>query len=88
MRDAINPLPPITTKDQLERYLKEAAILEHQFMAQYLYAAFSLKKDPDERCSDAQFEYVRRWASTIYRVARQEMEHLSIVNSILTAIGG
>jgi hypothetical protein len=82
------PLPPIRTKDQLELYLKEAAMLEHQFMAQYLYAAFSLKKDPDERCNDAQFERVRRWASTIYRIARQEMEHLSIVNSILTAIGG
>jgi hypothetical protein len=88
MRDVPNPLPPITSKAELERYLKEAAMLEHQFMAQYLYAAFSLKKDPDERCSDAQFEYVRRWASTIYKVARQEMEHLSIVNSILTAIGG
>ena len=85
---ATNPLPPITTKADLERYLTEAATLEHQFMAQYLYAAFSLKKDPDERCGDAEFEYVRRWASTIYRIARQEMEHLSIVNSILTAIGG
>lgn len=88
MRDAKNPLPPITTKAELERYLKEAAILEHQFMAQYLYAAFSLKKDPDARCGDAEFEVVRRWASTIYKIARQEMEHLSIVNSILTAIGG
>jgi hypothetical protein len=85
---ATNPLPPITSKSELERYLKEAAILEHQFMAQYLYAAFSLKKDPDARCDDAQFELVRRWASTIYRIARQEMEHLSVVNSILTAIGG
>ncbi len=85
---ATNPLPPITTKADLERYLTEAATLEHQFMAQYLYAAFSLKKDPDGRCSDAEFEHVRRWASTIYRIARQEMEHLSIVNSILTAIGG
>lgn len=85
---ASNPLPPITSKADLERYLTEAAILEHQFMAQYLYAAFSLKKDPDGRCSDAEFESVRRWASTIYRIARQEMEHLSVVNSILTAIGG
>src|SRR5689334_21456872 len=88
MRDAPNPLPPITTKSDLERYLKEAGILEHQFMAQYLYAAFSLKKDPDDRCTDAQFEFVRRWASTIYKIARQEMEHLSVVNSVLTAICG
>jgi hypothetical protein len=85
---ANNPLPPIATKADLEIHLKEAATLEHQFMAQYLYAAFSLKKDPDDRCSDAEFEHVRRWASTIYRIARQEMEHLSVVNSILTAVGG
>ena len=44
-------LPPITTKDQLVLYLTEAATLEHQFMCQYLYAAFSLKKGPDEHCS-------------------------------------
>lgn len=87
LRDA-RTLPPITTKAELESYLREAAILEQQFMCQYLYAAFSLKKDPDARCTDAQLEYVRRWASTIYKVARQEMEHLSVVNSILTAIGG
>jgi hypothetical protein len=35
----------------------------------------------------AQLEPVRRWASTMYMVARQEMEHLSLANSILTAIG-
>jgi hypothetical protein len=83
------PSPPvITTKAQLVFYLGEAAVLEHQFMCQYLYAAFSLKKAPDATCTPAQFEHVRRWASTIYLIARQEMEHLSVVNSILTAIGG
>lgn len=88
MHHVANPLPPIRSKAQLVLYLKEAAILEHQFMCQYLYACFSLKKDPDATCSDAQFEHVRRWASTIYMIARQEMEHLSVVNSILTAVGG
>ncbi len=88
MHHVANPLPPIRSKAQLIVYLREAAILEHQFMCQYLYACFSLKKDPDRTCSDAQFEHVRRWASTIYMIARQEMEHLSVVNSILTAVGG
>ena len=88
MHHVANPLPPIRSKAQLVLYLKEAAILEHQFMCQYLYACFSLKKDPDRTCTDAQFEHVRRWASTIYMIARQEMEHLSVVNSILTAVGG
>src|SRR5262249_50332565 len=65
----------------------EAAMLEHQFMCQYMYAAFSLKKQSDATCSAAQVEIVRRWASHIYMIARQEMEHLSIANSLLTAIG-
>jgi hypothetical protein len=79
---------PITSKQELIRALTDAAKLEHQFMVQYLYAAFSLKKNPDSTCDAAAFESVRRWASTAYAIARQEMEHLSVVNSILTAIGG
>lgn len=82
---ALRPVPD--DKEELALYLKEAAALEQQFMCQYLYAAFSLKKQPDETCSPAQLEIVRRWASQIYMIARQEMEHLSIANSLLTAIG-
>ncbi|HTQ81307.1 MAG TPA: ferritin-like domain-containing protein, partial [Thermoanaerobaculia bacterium] len=67
--------------------LREAAEIEQQLMVQYLYAAFSLKKRPDERCTAAQFELVRRWGSTLLMVARQEMEHLALVNGILTALG-
>ncbi len=74
-------------KVYLSRLLWEAAVLEQQFMCQYLYAAFSLKRAPDATCNAAQFEHVRRWASTLYMIARQEMEHLSIVNSLLTATG-
>jgi hypothetical protein len=79
--------PPPRDKDTLAAYITEAAMLEQQFMCQYLYAAFSLKKQPDATCSPAQLEFVRRWASQIYMIARQEMEHLSIANSLLTAIG-
>ncbi|MBD2502104.1 ferritin-like domain-containing protein [Anabaena azotica] len=78
---------PITSKDDLIAALKDAAELEHNFMCMYLYAAFSLKKNADDSCSEAQLEYVRRWASQIYAIARQEMEHLSFVNSMLAAIG-
>ncbi len=78
---------PIKTKAQLVAALHEAAEIEQQLMIQYLYAAFSMKKRPDERCSAAQFEPVRRWASTVLMVARQEMEHLALVNGLLTAIG-
>ncbi len=88
MHGQAGPLPPITSKQMLWDYLLEASMLEHQFMCQYLYAAFSIKKDPDAACSEAQFESVRRWASTLYMIGRQEMEHLSVVTSILTATGG
>lgn len=78
---------PIKTKPQLVAALHEASEIEQQLMIQYLYAAFSMKKRPDERCSAAQYESIRRWGSTLLMVARQEMEHLALVNGLLTAIG-
>ncbi len=77
----------IKTKPELVAALHEASEIEQQLMIQYLYAAFSMKKRPDERCSAAQYESVRRWGSTLLMVARQEMEHLALVNGLLTAIG-
>jgi hypothetical protein len=78
----------LDTKKRLIEALQMAARLEHEFMCQYLYAVLSLKKQPDERCNAAQLEAVRRWGSQAYKVARQEMQHLSVVNSLLVAIGG
>ena len=79
--------PPIRDKATLVQTLRDTAELEHQFMCMYLYSAFSLKKNPDETCDTTQFEYVRRWASKIYMVARQEMEHLALVQGMLAALG-
>lgn len=73
--------------------LRTAAELEHQYMCQYLYAAFSLKRrivagQPDDpTCSPAQLEMVRRWLSSLYMIARQEMEHLALVNNLLRGLG-
>lgn len=78
---------PITTRAELVAALRDVAELEQQFMCMYLYSAFSLKKDPDEACNAAQLEAVRRWTSRIYMIARQEMEHLALVNGMLAAIG-
>ncbi len=80
-------MKPIQNRHQLIEALKETAELEHNFMCMYLYAAFSLKKTTDSSCNEAQLEVARRWASKVYMVARQEMEHLSLVNSLLAAIG-
>jgi hypothetical protein len=85
--EALASRKPIRSKPQLIAALQEAAEIEHQLMIQYLYAAFSLKKRPDERCTPAQYEYVRRWGSTLLMVARQEMEHLALVNGLLSALG-
>jgi Ferritin-like len=72
---------------RLAELLSEAAELEHGLMCQYLFAAFSLKREPDEGVTWAQLERMRRWEASIMLVARQEMEHLGLVNNILTAIG-
>jgi hypothetical protein len=80
-------MKPITSKSDLIDALRDAAEIEHQLMVQYLYAGFSLKRDPDDGCSGAEYEHVRRWSSTLFMVARQEMEHLSFVSEMLTAIG-
>lgn len=81
-------MDPITTRDQLVHALMDAGDVEHQLMVQYLYAGFSLRRDPRPgKCSPAQYEHVRRWSSTLFMIARQEMEHLSFVNEMLTAIG-
>src|SRR6476659_7066740 len=83
----------IRTKADLISALDEAAELEQGLMCQYLYAAFSLKKagEPDSpygaALTPAQYEVTRRWQATILKVARQEMEHLALVNNLRIGIG-
>jgi hypothetical protein len=85
--------PIICNRDDLIKALDEAAELEQALMCQYLYAAFTMKKagEPDSpygpALSPAQYEITRRWQSTIYKVARQEMEHLALVNNLRLGIG-
>lgn len=79
----------IRTREDLIHVLTEAAVLEHEVMCQYLYAAFSLKTDPSEgNVTWAQLEHIRTWKTNILLVARQEMEHLGLVCNLLTAVGG
>lgn len=78
----------ITTRAQLIDALRLASELEHGLMAQYLFAAYSLKRYDYEGLAPEQVERVRRWASLITLVARQEMEHLGLALNLLSAIGG
>lgn len=67
--------------------LCEAAELEHAIACQYLFAAFSLKKNISEGLTDRQLRAVERWRKVTTEVAVQEMMHLAQVNNLLVAIG-
>src|SRR6201987_608235 len=56
-------------------------------MCQYLYAAFSLKTDPDEGLTAAQADAVGRWRDLLTGIAIEEMLHLALVFNVMTAIG-
>jgi hypothetical protein len=83
----------IRTREDLVSALDEAAELEHGLMCQYLFAAFSMKKAGEPASpyaaplTPAQYEITRRWQATILKVARQEMEHLALVNNLRIGIG-
>lgn len=78
----------IRTRSSLIDALSQAAELEHALCCTYLYAAFSLKKYPDDTLSLSHTELTRDWMTIILVVARQEMEHLGMVCNLLTSIGG
>jgi hypothetical protein len=77
----------IDTREELINALTEAAELEHGLLCQYLFAAFSMKKDTSENVTWPQLELIRSWEAHILRVAREEMAHLGTVSNLLTAIG-
>jgi hypothetical protein len=75
-------------RDRLGELLVAAAELEHGVVCQYLFAAFSMKRHPDEgKVSWKQLELMRRWEADLLLISRQEMEHLGLVANLLTAIG-
>lgn len=78
----------ISTRAELIDALRTASELEHQLMAQYLFAVYSLKRYTYEGLDPVQLEHVRRWSSSITLIARQEMEHLGLAMNLLSSIGG
>jgi len=66
--------------------LHAAAEVEHALLAQYLYAAYSLKRPTD--VTDAQQKAaLRRWTELLLGVAREEMGHLMTVQNLLLLTG-
>jgi Ferritin-like len=78
----------IANRSDLIQALCDAAQLEHGLCCAYLYAAFSIKRRPEEGIPSDKLADLRDWESTLLLIARQEMEHLGIVCNLLTAIGG
>lgn len=81
-----NPIV-IEDREELIYMLSEAASLEHMIMCQYLFAAFSLKRDVSEGVTQAQLEAITRWERQVSLVSTQEMLHLTLVNNLLSSIG-
>lgn len=78
----------MSLRNRLAELLVTAAELEHGVVCQYLFAAFSMKRDAAEGdVTWAQLELMRRWEADLLLIARQEMEHLGLVANLLTAIG-
>jgi hypothetical protein len=77
----------VESRKQLAYLLCVAAELEHALMAQYLYAAFSLRQEPGPGLTTEQLEAVERWRAVILAVSGEEMLHWALVQNLLIAIG-
>jgi Ferritin-like len=74
-------------REHLWYLLAEATQLEHMIMCQYLYAAFSLKRDPAEGLTAEQAAATGRWRQVLRGIAIEEMLHLALVCNVMSAIG-
>lgn len=82
-----NSLVKISDREELVYLLAEASELEHGLCCCYLFAAFSLKRDPSEDLTASEHDAVVRWERVISGVAVQEMLHLALASNLLTALG-
>src|SRR5580765_8261229 len=77
--------PGLTWHDHLVMLLHVAAEIEHGLMVQYLYAAYSLG-GPDAATPERQ-ALIKRWQTSLLKVAKEEMGHLLTVQNILRLVG-
>ncbi len=82
--------PPISipNREQLLYTLTEAAEIEHNLMCCYLYAAWSLKTEPDDDVDAATSTEIAKWSRAILDIAIDEMTHLALVANLMNAVGG
>jgi Ferritin-like len=81
------PPLPVDSREQLVYLLTQAAELEQGILCEYLFALYSLKRDPADGLSGEQLAQVTRWGDTLAEIAVQEMLHLTLATNLLTAVG-
>jgi len=77
----------ISSRNDMIAALHEAAEIEHGLLLQYLFAALTMKQQPDEGVTPEEFARLRQWKGIILGVAVDEMGHLGTVCNLLAAIG-
>jgi hypothetical protein len=70
--------------DKAKILLETAAEVEHALLAQYLYAALSLRTEDEDPTKQTALS---EWFAEVHRIARQEMGHLMTVQNLLLAMG-
>jgi Ferritin-like len=81
------PPLPVDSREQLVYLLTQACELEQGILCEYLFALYSLKRDPRDGLSGEQLEQVTRWGRTLSEIAVQEMLHLTLATNMLIAVG-
>jgi hypothetical protein len=81
------PPLPVDSREQLVYLLTQASELEQGILCEYLFALYSLKRDPADGLGAEQLAQVTRWGRTLSEIAVQEMLHLTLATNLLTAVG-
>ena len=81
--------PPllVESREQLVYLITQACELEQGVLCEYLFALYSLKRDPQDELGSQQLAQVARWGRILSKVAIQEMQHLALATNLLTALG-
>ena len=69
--------PPMDVRDEFIFLLQTAAEIEHAFLVQYLFMAYSLPNRPPQRS----------WRRDLLQIAREEMGHLLSMQNLLISMG-
>src|SRR5499427_4908115 len=86
-RAATEPPLLVESREQLVYLITQACELEQGVLCEYLFAQYSLKRDPQDGLDGLQLAQVARWGRTLSKVAIQEMQHLALATNLLTALG-